>query len=58
MQHTCTMFLAGKNATIDGSTIVCREEDYSNAFDPQRFVLVKPERQPRKYPKRAKTRIF
>ncbi|AWD62040.1 peptidase U34 [Limosilactobacillus reuteri] len=39
MQHTCTMFLAGKNATIDGSTIVCREEDYGNAFDPQRFVL-------------------
>lgn len=56
MQHTCTMFLAGKNATIDGSTIVCREEDYSNAFDPQRFVLVKPERQPRKY--QSKTTDF
>lgn len=31
----------GKKATLDGSTIVCREEDYSNAFDPQRFVFVK-----------------
>lgn len=56
MQHTCTMFLAGKNATIDGSTIVCREEDYGNAFDPQRFVLVKPERQPRQY--QSKTTDF
>lgn len=49
MQHTCTTFLAGKSATIDGSTIICREEDYGNAFDPQRFALIKPERQPRKY---------
>lgn len=47
--HTCTTFLAGKKATIDGSTIVCRVEDYSNAFDPQRFVVVKPEEQPRHY---------
>ena len=47
--HTCTMFLAGKKATLDGSTIVCREEDYSNAFDPQRFVFVKPADQPRHY---------
>ncbi|MBD5806835.1 C69 family dipeptidase [Limosilactobacillus walteri] len=49
MQHTCTTFLAGKNAMIDGSTIICREEDYGNSFDPQRFVLIKPERQPREY---------
>ncbi|MBB1078521.1 C69 family dipeptidase [Limosilactobacillus sp. STM2_1] len=49
MQHTCTTFLAGKKATIDGSTIICREEDYGNSFDPQRFVLIKPEGQPREY---------
>lgn len=49
MEHTCTTFLAGKKATIDGSTIVCREEDYGNAFDPQRFVFVKPADQPRHY---------
>lgn len=47
--HTCTTFLAGKKATIDGSTIVCRVEDYSNNFDPQRFVVVKPPEQPRHY---------
>src|SRR5699024_2750488 len=47
--HTCTTFLAGKKATIDGSTIVCRVEDYSNNFDPQRFVVVKPENQPQHY---------
>lgn len=48
-QHTCTTFLAGKDAMIDGSTVVCRVEDYSNDFDPQRFVVVKPADQPRHY---------
>lgn len=48
-KHTCTMLLAGRKATIDGSTIVCREEDYGNAFDPQRFVFVSPADQPRHY---------
>ncbi|MGM9907138.1 C69 family dipeptidase [Limosilactobacillus sp.] len=48
-KHTCTTFLAGKKATLDGSTIVCREEDYFNAFDPQRFVYVKAADQPRHY---------
>ncbi|WP_394815146.1 C69 family dipeptidase, partial [Bacteroides uniformis] len=32
MKHTCTTFLAGKAATIDGSTLICRQEDYGNAF--------------------------
>ncbi|WP_251576446.1 C69 family dipeptidase [Limosilactobacillus agrestimuris] len=48
-RHTCTTFLAGKKATIDGSTIVCRVEDYSNNFDPQRFIVVTPEKQPQHY---------
>lgn len=48
-QHTCTMLLIGKGASLDGSTIVCREEDYGNAFDPQRFVFVHPADQPRNY---------
>lgn len=47
--HTCTMLLAGKGATIDGSTIVCREEDYGNAFDPQKFVFINKGAQPRHY---------
>lgn len=48
-EHTCTMLLAGKDATIDGSTIVCREEDYGDAFDPQKFVYLTPNQQPRHY---------
>lgn len=48
-QHTCTTFLAGKDAMFDGSTVVCRVEDYSNDFDPQRFVVVKSADQPRHY---------
>lgn len=49
MKHTCTTFLAGKKATIDGSTLICREEDYGNEFDPQKFVVIKPQDQPRDY---------
>lgn len=49
MKHTCTTFLAGKAATLDGSTLICRQEDYGNAFDPQRFVAVDPKDQPRHY---------
>ncbi|MFR0580010.1 C69 family dipeptidase [Limosilactobacillus mucosae] len=49
MKHTCTTFLAGKAATLDGSTLICRQEDYGNAFDPQRFVVVDPKGQPLHY---------
>ncbi|MDD6865871.1 MAG: C69 family dipeptidase [Lactobacillus sp.] len=49
MKHTCTTFLAGKAATLDGSTLICRQEDYGNAFDPQRFVVVDPKEQPLHY---------
>lgn len=55
-KHTCTTLLVGKKATLDGSTIVCREEDYGNAFDPQRFVYVKCADQPRHY--ESKTTAF
>ncbi len=48
-EHTCTMLLAGRKATIDGSTVICREEDYGNAFDPQKFVFIQPTDQPRHY---------
>ncbi|MFJ6941609.1 MAG: C69 family dipeptidase [Limosilactobacillus mucosae] len=49
MKHTCTTFLAGKAATLDGSTLICRQEDYGNAFDPQHFVVVDPKDQPLHY---------
>ncbi len=55
-KHTCTTLLVGKKATLDGSTIVCREEDYGNAFDPQRFVYVKSADRPRHY--ESKTTAF
>lgn len=52
----CTTLLAGKAATIDGSTIIARQEDYGQALNPQRFVVVKPSDQPRHYA--AKTTSF
>lgn len=55
-EHTCTTFLAGKKATIDGSTIVSRVEDYSNNFNPQKFVVITPDKQPRIY--KSKTTAF
>lgn len=46
---SCTTILAGKNATIDGSTLIARNDDGHEALDPQRFVLVKSDEQPRHY---------
>lgn len=46
----CTTILVGKDASYDGSTIIARNEDSSNGeFNPKRFVVVKPEEQPRHY---------
>lgn len=46
----CTTILVGKNASYDGSTIIARNEDSSNGeFNPKRFVVVKPDKQPRHY---------
>lgn len=46
----CTTILVGKDASYDGSTIIARNEDSGNGeFCPKRFVIVKPEEQPRKY---------
>lgn len=46
----CTTILIGKNASYDGSTIIARNEDAaSGEFDSKRFVIVKPEEQPRHY---------
>ncbi|KFI63241.1 C69 family dipeptidase [Bifidobacterium cuniculi] len=47
---TCTTILVGKDASYDGSTIIARNEDSANGeFCPKRFVVVKPEEQPRTY---------
>ncbi|UQS82021.1 C69 family dipeptidase [Bombilactobacillus folatiphilus] len=46
---SCTTILVGKNASIDGSTIIARNEDGNEPLHPQKFVYVKPEQQPHHY---------
>ena len=46
----CTTILVGKDASYDGSTIIARNEDSANGeFNPKRFIVVKPDEQPREY---------
>lgn len=49
VKGSCTTILVGKDASIDGSTIISRNDDGHEALDPQRFVVVQPEEQPRTY---------
>lgn len=49
VKGSCTTVLVGKKASIDGSTIISRNDDGHEALDPQRFVVVQPEEQPRHY---------
>ena len=47
---SCTTILVGRNASIDGSTLVARNDDSgSGRYDPKRFVAVNPADQPRHY---------
>ncbi len=46
---SCTAFLAGKDATVDGSTMIARNEDAGGGINAKRFVAVMPEDQPREY---------
>ncbi|MBT1181394.1 C69 family dipeptidase [Bifidobacterium sp. CP2] len=47
---SCTTLLVGKAASIDGSTIIARDDDSgSGRYDPKRLVTVHPEDQPRRY---------
>lgn len=46
----CTTLLVGKKASYDGSTMIARNDDSpSGQFMPKKFVVVKPEEQPKKY---------
>ncbi len=46
----CTTILVGKDASFDGSTIIGRNDDSpSGVYMPKKFVVVKPEDQPRLY---------
>ncbi|MGR3742445.1 C69 family dipeptidase [Companilactobacillus sp. DQM5] len=49
IQGSCTTILVGKKASIDGSTIISRNDDGHEALDPQRFVVVTPDKQPKNY---------
>lgn len=46
----CTTLLVGKKASYDGSTLVARNEDTgADDLSSKRFIVVKPEDQPRRY---------
>lgn len=49
IKGSCTTILVGKDASMDGSTIISRNDDGHEALDPQRFVIVSPDEQPRHY---------
>jgi dipeptidase len=46
---SCTTILVGKKASIDGSTLIARNDDGHEALDPQKFIVVHPEEQPQNY---------
>ena len=46
----CTTLLIGKKASYDGSTLMARNEDSrAGQFDPKKWIVVRPEDQPRHY---------
>lgn len=49
IKGSCTTILVGKNATIDGSTLIARNEDGNVPLVPQKFIYVKPADQARQY---------
>ena len=49
-RQPCTTILVGKNASYDGSTIIARNDDSgAGSYTPKKYVVVKPEEQPRIY---------
>ncbi|WP_423364415.1 C69 family dipeptidase [Mycoplasma sp. P36-A1] len=45
----CTTILVGKDASIDGSTMIARNEDGHEAVGPKQFLVINPEDQMRSY---------
>jgi dipeptidase len=45
----CTTILVGKNASIDGSTMIARSEDGGRTIIPEGFEVITPEKQPKHY---------
>ncbi|MGO3733224.1 MAG: C69 family dipeptidase [Vagococcus sp.] len=46
---SCTTLLVGKLASIDGSTMIARNEDGGDGPNPQRFQVIHPKDQPRHF---------
>lgn len=46
---SCTAVLVGKGATIDGSTIIARNEDADGAINPKRFTVIKAADHPKQF---------
>ncbi|EFO65936.1 hypothetical protein HMPREF9214_0241 [Lactobacillus iners LactinV 11V1-d] len=40
----CTTILVGKKATIDGSTMIARNDDTYSPITPQKFIIQKAEK--------------
>ena len=49
IKGSCTTVLVGKKASIDGSTIIARNEDGAAPLNPEKFVFIKAADQPRHY---------
>ncbi|KRN28827.1 dipeptidase A [Lactobacillus selangorensis] len=49
IKGSCTTVLVGKKASADGSTIIARNEDGAAPLEPQKFVVINPDDQPRHY---------
>ena len=49
IKSSCTTILVGKNATFDGSTMMARDEDISEDFNPKKHIIIPPEKQPHIY---------
>lgn len=47
--RSCTTFLVGKHASIDGSAMIARNEDGGDTPNPQKFVVVHPDEQPTEF---------
>ena len=46
---SCTTILVGKKATYDNSTMMARDEDIPDFFTSKKYIIIKPENQPKKY---------
>ena len=48
-KSSCTTILVGKKATFDNSTMMARDEDIPDFFTSKKYIINKPENQPKKY---------